>query len=315
MGNVAATVDAACGVGPTARHLPFSGGVSRIVISFVFAGLIFAASASAVRAQDDGRFAAILASGNSEQKRDALAQLRLQDSEASSRIAAAALSDADELVRAAAIGAIGRLPASEVAALLVPLLSDKAEFIRRESAFALGQARSVDAVVPLSNTVKNDRAAIVRAAAAAALGKIGSESGLGALAAVIRKRPGSGNEYLRRVAAHSIGEIAEMIRFGPDAVSLTQTTPTNFLPQKYKRPVATADPEPALPAFSEVLRLLLKASADRRESDDTRREIAFALGAIGDPAALGFLRANTSSQDDYLAEICREALLKIRIVR
>ncbi|HXK61991.1 MAG TPA: AMP-binding protein, partial [Acidobacteriota bacterium] len=59
-----------------------------------------------VRAQDDGRFAAILASGNSEQKRDALAQLRLQDSEASSRIAAAALSDADELVRAAAIGAI-----------------------------------------------------------------------------------------------------------------------------------------------------------------------------------------------------------------
>ena len=315
MGNVTATGDAACSIGQTARHKRYNSGVSRIVKTLIFAGLIVFAAAFPVRAQDDGPLSAILVSGNSEQKRDALAQLRLQNSEVSSRIAARALSDPDELVRAAAIGAIGKLPASEVSAHLVPLLSDKAEFIRREAAFALGKARSVEAVTPLSNAVKNDRAPIVRAAAAAALGKIGSENGLGALAAVLRKRPGSGNEYLRRVAAHSIGEIAERVRFGSDSSGLTQTTPANFLPQKYKRPVASAGPEPALPAFSEVLTLLLKAAGDRRENADTRREIAFALGAIGDPAALGFLRANTASQDDYLAEICREALLKIRIVR
>lgn len=313
MGNVAATVDAVCGMKKQPRSTSMVRSRSRLASPAVFAVLFIALLVLSTFAQDPGRFAGPLVSGNSEQKRDALLQLRLYNSEAASRIAAAAISDPDELVRATAIGAIGRLPASEVSTLLVPLLSDKAEFIRREAAYTLGEVRSLDAVSPLSLVVAKDKASIVRAAAAAALGKIGSQSGLDALANIFRKRPGSGTEYLRRVAAHSIGEIAEKVRFGTNERGLTQTTPTNFLPQKYKRPVAPTNPEPPVPAFSGALSLLLKAANDRRESADTRREIAFALGAIGDPSAIKFLNANASSPDVYLAEICKEALLKIRI--
>jgi HEAT repeat protein len=50
---------------------------------------------------------------------------------------------------------------------------------------------------------------------------------------------------------------------------------------------------------------------NNNESDDTRRESAFALGAIGDAAAKPVLQRFVSSPDPYLAEICREALLKI----
>ncbi|MBX7055401.1 MAG: HEAT repeat domain-containing protein [Pyrinomonadaceae bacterium] len=315
MGNVAATDCTACGMISKARK-PFSNIRARGIVSTCILAIILAVvSALSSDAQETGRAAAILESGSSEQKRDTLMQLRLQADEVSSRLAVKALSDPDELVRATAIGAIGKLPASEVSALLVPLMNDKAEFIRREAAFALGEARSVEAVAELSNVVRRDRAPIVRAAAAAALGKIGSESGLVALTTVFKKRPGSGNEYLRRVAAHSIGEIAERVRFGAGTPGLTQTTPTNFLPLKYKQPLANIYSKPPLPAFSEALRLLLKAAIDRRETADTRREIAFALGSIGDPSALGFLTANTSNSDIYLAEICREALLKIRSVK
>jgi HEAT repeat protein len=47
------------------------------------------------------------------------------------------------------------------------------------------------------------------------------------------------------------------------------------------------------------------------ESEDVKREAAFALGAIGDAAAIPVLQANLNDQDYYLAQISREALRKI----
>jgi HEAT repeat protein len=155
--------------------------------------------------------------------------------------------------------------------------------------------------------MQRDKAQIVRAAAAAALGKIAVESAVDALAAVLKRPPGASDEYLRRTAARSIGQIAEHSRH----VIISVATPRDFLPTKYKPISQSSNYLPAPAAFRTPLRILLKVASNQREDNDTRREAAFALGAIGDPSAKPFLSANVNSEDTYLAEICREALLKI----
>jgi HEAT repeat protein len=57
--------------------------------------------------------------------------------------------------------------------------------------------------------------------------------------------------------------------------------------------------------------VLINVLRNTSESDDTRREAAYSLGAIGDAKAVTTLQTFASASDPYLAEICREALLKI----
>ncbi len=248
-----------------------------------------------------------LANGSTEQKRDALGEIRNLETEEASKLAINSLSDPDEIVRATAANAVIYLPNAEVSSLLVPLLHDRSEFVRGEAAFALGKARAEDAIADLAEASLHDKASSVRGAAAAALGKIGSESGLAALTAILKRRRGSEDEYLRRSAARSVGQIAENVRFG----KYSRSTPQDFLPEKYKEMAADPDLPKLSPAFHEPLRLLLAIANNRKETEDIRREAAYALGAIGDPSAIPFLRANITNKDVYLAQICREALMKI----
>ena len=203
--------------------------------------------------------------------------------------------------------AIIYLPPDEGCRLVLPLLNDKAEFVRREAAFALGEIGSTAAAEPLGQLVQKDRSDIVRSAAAAALGKAGDARAVGALVSVLQKGPRSSDEYLRRTAARSLGQIAETVR----GVSQQAATPDSFLPGKYKRKIASASATSLSSEFGAAVSVLLKVAANRKEADDTRREAAYALGAIGDPAALAFLTANLTNKDNYLAEICREALFKM----
>lgn len=278
--------------------------VVRASIAFI---LIASGSAASVNAQNLQKLSESIVNGNTDQKRDALSQVRNLGTEDASRIAIPALSDPDEVVRATAANAVTHLPKPEVSSVLVPLLRDRSEFVRGEAASALGRAQIEGSVTALAESALHDKAASVRAAAAAALGKIGSESGLAALTAILKRRRGSEDEYLRRSAARSVGQIAEKVRFG----KYSRSTPQDFLPEKYKEMAADPDLPKLSPAFQEPLRLLLAIANNRKESEDTRREAAYALGAIGDPSAIPFLRANIGSSDVYLAQICREALLKI----
>lgn len=281
---------------------------NRIVVRASIALVLIASAAVGhAAAQNLQKLSESIVNGSTEQKRDALGQVRNLGTEEASRIAIPALSDPDEVVRATAANAVTQLPKAEVSSVLAPLLRDRSEFVRREAAFALGKARIEGAVTALGETALHDNAPSVRAAAAAALGKIGSESGLAPLAAILKRRRGSEDEYLRRSASRSVGQIAENIRFG----KYSRSTPQDFLPEKYKEMAADPDLPKLSSAFQEPLRVLLKIANDRKENEDIRREAAFALGAIGDPAAIPFLRANISSSDVYFAEICREALLKI----
>jgi len=79
-----------------------------------------------------------LSSSDVEERRDALMRLGNMKRPDASRVAAAGLNDQELKVRVAAAHAVVFLPTAEAAGLLLPLLQDRAEFIRREASYALG---------------------------------------------------------------------------------------------------------------------------------------------------------------------------------
>ncbi len=79
------------------------------------------------------------------------------------------------------------------------------------------------------------------------------------------------------------------------------------MPSDRQTPTVTCRPA----AFQETNRVLISVLQNKKETDDTRREAAFALGAIGDSSAVAALRSNLGSADYYLAGICKDALDRI----
>lgn len=292
----------------------------RILMVSVSVLLLTAANIFAQSNLDDLRNRIV--SGSVEDKRDALLDIRnLRDAEAS-RIAVAALTDNNELVRASATVAVVSLPGREAAARIIPLLNDKAEFVRVEAAFALGELGAIvdafraagglsdlavgQAVAPaLIRTLEHDKSVRVRSAAAVALGHSCYSSGIGALTAVLKTKPREEDEYLRRASARSIGESVQIERTGKPEVS----TPQNFLPDKYK---SRRRPESTMVFWtSDIVNTLLNVLKNPKEAEDTRREAAFALGNLDERSVVPVLRSYLNSPDKYLAEICKEALIKI----
>lgn len=223
-----------------------------------------------------------LNSADIEERRDALMRLGSFKRPDASRVAAAGLSDLEPIVRATAAHAIRSLPPAEAAALLIPLLQDKLDFVRREAAYALGQTRSRTAVSPLTNLLTGDKDAGVRGAAAVALGEIGDESAVPSLSQVLtgrtekkKKAKTAENEFVMRAAARSLGQIRS--RAGVE--------------------------------------VLIAALANDTNDNDLRREAATALGLIGDPSAGPALQAAFASSDPYLSEAAKEALRLLKLPR
>jgi HEAT repeat protein len=260
-----------------------------------------------LRAQDLDELSDQVRSGSLEQKRSALSVIRARRTESASRSAIPGLSDPNEVVRSMAAAAVVYLPPDESSRLLGPLLNDKGEFVRREAVFALGEIRSRVTTTKIIEMLQHDRSNLVRSAASVALGKIGDTLAVDALVATLKTKPRSEDEYLRRSAAHSLGQIAETVR----GANPQTATPQNFLPEKFKRIITSASATGLVPAYTAAVAVLLKVAKSTRETADTRREAAYALGSIGDPSSISFLKANITSNDNYMAEICREALLKM----
>ena len=91
-----------------------------------------------------------LSSAEVEERRDAVMRLGAMARPEGSRAAAAALGDSAVIVRATAARAVLSLSPGEAATLILPLLRDRDEFVRREAAYALGLTRSTLGVQPLS---------------------------------------------------------------------------------------------------------------------------------------------------------------------
>ncbi len=222
-----------------------------------------------------------LNSADIEERRDALMKLTLMKRPEASRAAASALNDQEPVVRVTAAHAIVSLPADESAALLIPLLKDKLEFVRREAADALGQTHSRSGVAPLTDLLVSDKEASVRTAAAIALGQIRDDAAVPTLVQVLSETSGKKksksreNEFVLRAAAQALGEIRNRA-----AVNVLMATLTN-----------------------------------ESQSSDVRRAAATALGLIGDVQAIPALKAALESNDPYLAEAAREAMRRIQQAR
>lgn len=247
--------------------------------------------------------------GNPEQKRDALFQIRNLKSEEYSRLAIPALRDKSEIVRATAAFSVVYLPKDEALAVLLPLFSDKKELVRREAAYALGKTGNPNAAASLLQVLQKDKISEVRAASAVALGEIGDASAVSELVKILQRKPAEKEEFLRRSAARSIGQIAQIIQTGAAKVQtpedLSNDTNISIIKPKYPNLIE------AFPTFQAANALLIQTLQNRRESADVKREAAFALGAIGSRSAIPVLQANSNAEDYYLAQISREALRKI----
>ena len=274
---------------------------------FFFICLLFVGFAGLVFSQDLGTIAEQLRSGNTEVKRTALMQLRSLRSEEASRVAIAGLKDKNPMVRATAASSVTFLPPAEAASVLLPLLGDKDEFVRREGAYTLGSTGDISAAPQLVRSLTSDKSPEVRTAAAVALGKVGDPTAIAVLLKEFDQRPTEDNEMLRRAAARSVGQIAEKMRSG----KVTVVTPQNFLPEKYKDLGLRPTPD-LLAQFTQAVKRLITVLENPAETDDTRREAAFSLGAIGDRSAEPVLSKYTSSPDPFLAEISKEALMKLK---
>jgi HEAT repeat protein len=225
-----------------------------------------------------------LSSGNQEERRDAVTRLGALSRPEGSRAAAAALGDSSAIVRATAARAVLSLGPGEASTLLLPLLRDREEFVRREAAYALGLARSTLGVSALVTALETDKEASVRGAAAVALGQIGDPAAAPALAgALARRLPATGffnrlrrrkveeDEFVRRASATALGRLGSR-----DSVPI-----------------------------------LIATLSNERTPDDVRREAAQALGLIGDPSAIPALRAALTARDPYLSRTAFEALRKL----
>ena len=250
--------------------------------------------------------------GNVEQKREALRVIRNLESGSASRVAVPALRDSSEIVRATAAFSVIFLPPDEALRVLSPLLKDKKELVRREAAYALGKTRNPNAAVFLTELYRTDKVAEVKNAAIVAVGEIGDASAINFLTEILRSKPkkeNESNDFLRRAAARSIGQIAQILQYEKTKV----VTPESFAPRNSVLGDVPnfLDLNERFPAFGAATPILINVLQNRNETNDVRREAAFALGAIGDSAAIPVLQANSASEDYYLAEISRRALIKI----
>ena len=247
--------------------------------------------------------------GEIDVKRSALFDLRNFETESAARIAIPALRDVSEIVRATATHTVVFLPEAEAISVLSPLLNEKAAFVRRETAYALGEVGGLGAASLLMKLLQTDKELEVKTASAVSLGKIADVSAIRQLNSILSIKPKSKRAFLRRAAARSIGQIARQIQ----NQTKIQTTPESFLPDKYKKVVRPKyrSLTKAFPLFSQSNTMLLSVMRNRKETNDTRREASFAIGEIGDQSSIEILKQNLRSRDYYLVEISKEALKKI----
>ena len=285
------------------------GKIKKAKIVFLFA--LFVCTAVNSSAQNLDTLAEQINRGNTEQKRNALFLLRNLESKEASRIAIPALRDSEVIVRATAAFSVIFLPSDEAAQNLLPLLQDRNELVRREAAYALGRVGNPVAVSPLLQILQRDKILEVRGAATVALGQIGDVSAIEALTQILRRRPREAEEFIRRSAAKSIGQIAQNLQ----NQEIEVTAPTSFLPGK---PEIIKNPQyenltANFPVFLNANIVLIQTLQNAREFQDVKREAAFALGAVGSLSSLPVLQANVNNPDNYLAEISKESIRKISI--
>ena len=174
-----------------------------------------------------------LNSNDVEERRDAVMRLGAMRLEAASRAVVPTLQDREPIVRATAVKSILSLGGETSAGYLLPLLNDKDEFVRRETAYALGLTKSRSATAALSERLLQDKEDGVRAAAAVALGEIADEAAVVPLVQALTSTK-KANVFVLRASAVALGKIKS--RAGTAA--LISTLSNEKLPSDVRREAA-----------------------------------------------------------------------------
>jgi HEAT repeat protein len=211
----------------------------------------------------------------------------------------ACLKDPSPTVRAASAAALGALASRETArgggaptsrdgagapprfagAPLLVLLDDPEPAVRKEAAVTLGILMGASAVPRLGQTATTDADVPVRAAAAAALGRIGAPDGAASLAKALQDEA----PLVRHAAAGAMGAVGDR---------------------------SVAPPEVAQSCAAALVERL----KDRHAA--VRAAAAHALGRIGGPAAASALRESARGDpDESVRSAAAEALGKIQAAR
>lgn len=304
-------------LGSMRKHFGKKNRSGRFVCSVFSVFLFLAFLVGTSFGQDLASLTKQLRDGDTEQKRSTLMAIRGLRSAEASRIAVPALRDGNEMVRATATASVIFLPPDEGFDALIPLLSDKSAFVRKEAAYAIGKVGEAVTVVgdqsedkiasALRSVLQRDKDPEVRAAAAIGMGGAGGLKSVFYLYFYLQQSQRSETEeFIRRSAVKSIGRMAESIRSGKRTVVSLKPGSAQDL--------SRADLTKAIRAFSPAAELIRQILQNTAESDDIRREAAKALGSIGDVSAAAALAAALSSKDPYLVENSRDALARLKAV-
>jgi HEAT repeat protein len=253
-------------------------------------------------------------SGTVDQKRNALIEIRNIRTERASRLAVPALADAEEIVRATAVSSVIFLPKVEAGNILIPLLRDRSDFVRKEAVYAIGKVGDAKAMLGEGNEIyvadalwqllDKEKSAEVRSAAIIALGQTGGLKSVERLYFYLNKPAKDVNDFHRRSAIRTIGESAEGLRNG---TRIIPSLDRSFTSQELQKIDFSED----FRYFAAAAKRFIETLNDPKEVTDVRREAAVALGNIGSKDAIFTLTANLTSTDPYLAQNCKDALAKI----
>ena len=209
------------------------GGLVQLKKFFAFCAFLWLISVPALAQDAIQRQQQRLNSSDVEERRDAVMHLGAMRREAASRAVLPALKDAEPIVRATAAKATLSLGSDASAGYLLPLLNDKDEFVRRETAYALGMTKSRSATTALGERLLSDKEDGVRAAAAVALGEIADEAAVVPLVKALTPTK-KANVFVLRAAAVALGRIKS--RAGTAA--LISTLSNKQLPSDVRREAA-----------------------------------------------------------------------------
>ncbi len=216
-----------------------------------------------------------------------------------------------------------------VPALNEMLLKDEDQYVRYDTARALGSINSPDSFFTLTKALKRDKSWLVKGGCAWALGETGNSSGINELKALLKVDVGNESSWARDRAALALakkgkGGIETLIfSLGANGASTRRRTSWALI----------AIGDPAIPYLMSALRDINKFARERAAMvlgwigskkavvplswalDDTNPEVrkmaAWALGKIGEDSAIEALEETLNDQDTGVAEYAKEAIQRL----
>ena len=206
---------------------------------------------------------------------------------------------ADNEGRREAAMSLSHFKEKAVLSILLGALNDSSPTVRAAVVTSLGQVGDSSIVTSLAPLLATDKEVFVRKAVAYALGRLSGSASTTALLAGLKDK----DPEVRGASAVSLGEHGDPATTAPLISALSD-----------KKPFVRARAAAALgligaAAATAVPTLIALLKSD--EEAEVKRQIATALGSIGDRSALPALHAVAADSDPYLSSAARVAIKQL----